>query len=289
MFPIIPKIPATREFTPPRLYLRSSYPTIGYYHGNCHAGLKPSARGTNVGNLHVETNRPSARAKSTSGTGEPTTAGLSGPTLAGKRSCTRGRRWCRIAARPGAVSSFGLGGPCRSIPLFRADRPLSFGKAVCRSGAGKAVSALLAILPQVSEEWHGHLPNGTSAALANLAASYHDALALSALEALANAGDGSAAHAVKCLMERAASDRVRERATTLLPILIGRAAHKMAQSTLLRPSSYNTTEHLVRPVYSGDPDVTHLLRASQSESQDASRAITENIRLSNSVVIHNSL
>ena len=173
------------------------------------------------------------------------------------------RSRARMVQRAAATAMIRAGDPTCIVAL---EQHMSHSSAIHR----EAVSALLAILPQVSAEWYGHLPNGASAALANMAASDHELLALSALEALANAGDGSAAHAVKCLLERTASERVRERAVTLLPILIDRAAHKMAESTLLRPSSYNATEHLVRPVYSSNSEVTNLLRASHADGPTSS-------------------
>ncbi|MCW3053482.1 MAG: hypothetical protein JWN14_2652 [Chthonomonadales bacterium] len=63
--------------------------------------------------------------------------------------------------------------------------------------------------------------------------------------------------------------RVRERAAAVLPTLIARREHKESVSSPLRPSAVYPMEHLVRPVYNPDPDLTNLLRASNSETPDA--------------------
>lgn len=127
-----------------------------------------------------------------------------------------------------------------------------------------ALATIQAILPRVTADCYGRLPPGTAVTLARLAGSSDEKLALAALEALEQAGDGVAANAVQKLATRATSERVRNRAAALLPILIERAAHKMTASTLLRPSTQNQSEHLVRPVTGRPAELTNLLRAAHS-------------------------
>lgn len=129
---------------------------------------------------------------------------------------------------------------------------------------GEAVQSLKIILPQLNAEWCG-----SDDALLGLAKSKDVVLALAALDALEKAGGGSSTKAVERLAKTAWSSLVRERAAALVPILAARHEQERASSTLLRPSFNNRQEHLVRPVYSNDPNVTNLLRASNAGTPSA--------------------
>ncbi len=130
------------------------------------------------------------------------------------------------------------------------------------------LQALRAVIPRVTSVWYGRLTADTVAALTGLAGSSEEALALAALDALEQAGGGSAVKAVERLAARSSMPHVRDRATVVLPILIARRENEKSSASLLRPSALNLTEDLVRPVYGGNPNVSHLLRASQGRRSD---------------------
>lgn len=133
----------------------------------------------------------------------------------------------------------------------------------------EARQALRAVLPRVDSNWYGRLPIGCNRALAELAGVAEEEIALAALDALGQAGDGGTAEAVKRLLERTTTlPGVRARAAAVLPILIARKAREADPVTLLRPSHAGAADQLVRPVYGTEPEVTHLLRASQADHTD---------------------
>jgi hypothetical protein len=130
-------------------------------------------------------------------------------------------------------------------------------------------AALETLLPSVTGDWYGQLPVGTGEVLETLAVSLDIGLAPAALDALERAGSGSSAKAVARLAARAIGSRVSQRAADVLPVLVARQAQETAAATLLRPSSGHLTEGLLRPIYGGDPNVSHLLRASHADRPDA--------------------
>jgi len=131
-----------------------------------------------------------------------------------------------------------------------------------------AVQALKAVLPRMTSDWYGRLPSGVGPALENMARSSDTELAIAALDALGQAGQGSSARAVERIAAHAAASHVRERAALVLRILIARQEHDKAVTTLLRPSDGGTPGELLRPVSGSDPTVRNLLRASNSQSLD---------------------
>jgi hypothetical protein len=131
----------------------------------------------------------------------------------------------------------------------------------------EAEATLKAVLPRITSDWYGRLPSGCNGALVSLALSPDWDLALLALDALGRAGDGSSAEAIAQITVR--KYPVFMRATAVLPTLVARQEREKASAVLLRPSAKNQTDHLVRPAYDTNPDVTNLLRASHAESTDA--------------------
>jgi hypothetical protein len=132
----------------------------------------------------------------------------------------------------------------------------------------EANQAIKALLPSVTVEWYGQLPSGAIVVLTALARSYDIDMALAALNALERAGNGSCASEVGRIAALAPGSRVSDRAAEVYRILIARQAQETAATTLLRPSAGQLADGLLHPVYSGDPNVTNLLRASQVETQE---------------------
>ena len=131
----------------------------------------------------------------------------------------------------------------------------------------EAFAALKAILPRMSADLYGQLPAGCNDALVEMARSPDlPDLAIAALDALERAGDGRCAKGIARITPRNAAGRVYKRAVAILPTLIARHEREQAAATLLRPSASVSAENLVRPVYGSAPDVTNLLRASQTQS-----------------------
>jgi hypothetical protein len=124
-----------------------------------------------------------------------------------------------------------------------------------------ALITLATILPNVDESWYGCLPRGTSRAMASLAGSPREDLALSALDALGRAGDGSTAAAVERIVQRTKSKPVQQRAIQILPILTARRATEATSSTLLRPSAATPVDNLLRPTGEVADGGSSLLRA----------------------------
>lgn len=113
------------------------------------------------------------------------------------------------------------------------------------------------------------MPSGSGPALSALAESPNEELALKALDALEQAGDGGTARAVERLVEYGNSDGVRKRAAAILPTLLARREYEGAATLLLRPSQGVPTEHLLKPVYGSDPEVANLLHPSQGNSSQS--------------------
>jgi hypothetical protein len=61
------------------------------------------------------------------------------------------------------------------------------------------------------------------------------------------------------------SKPLRERSAEILPLLIARREREASSASLLRPCQANSTDHLLRPIYSAAPDTTNLLRTSDRE------------------------
>jgi len=170
-----------------------------------------------------------------------------------------------ITKRITATALAQVGGPECIVALWKhvqRDSPIS----------DEAVAALKAILPRMSADLYGQLPAGCNDALVDMARSGDlPDLAIAALDALEWAGDGRCAKAIARITPRNAASRVYKRAAAVLPTLIARRQREEASATLLRPSSSAPTEHLLRPIYSSDPDTTNLLRASDSVNESASQ------------------
>lgn len=130
----------------------------------------------------------------------------------------------------------------------------------------EAKDALKAILPTVDASWYGRLPAEGTAALASLALSSDKVLALAALGALGEAGGGAAAETVERIVgDTTRGEAICARASAVLPILLARREREQSAASLLRASDRVATDHLLKPVYSSEPEVANLLRASHGD------------------------
>jgi hypothetical protein len=185
---------------------------------------------------------------------------FSGSIFLGIQDQLRANTLQRVAAT--SLATVGVP-PCLGVLYHYIRRPSLYRK--------EAHHALQALLPRVTADWYGQLPADASAALTGLAGASDETLALAALDALEQAGGGATAKAIERVAVRSPIPAVRERAAVVLPILMARLENEKSAASLLRPSALDPTENLVRPVYASAPDTTNLLRASHTESSQASR------------------
>ena len=99
--------------------------------------------------------------------------------------------------------------------------------------------ALIQLLPTLTEDHYGRLPNDTTPELCALLFDGHTSehLILLTVEALGRVGDGRAVEPMQKFAQLRRNSDLREIAESILPILIARREQENASSTLLRHSS----------------------------------------------------
>ena len=128
----------------------------------------------------------------------------------------------------------------------------------------QARKALAKILPVITEADYGKLGHNASRNIARLLLDKREPSKLIVLEALRNAGDGSAVDDVREFIERTANPSMKQAAITALTALEARKRNEDAQRLLLRPSAAPSEDTLLRPVaHAPDEDVALLLRPAE--------------------------
>ncbi len=112
-----------------------------------------------------------------------------------------------------------------------------------------AQAALDSCIAAIRASHYGNLPPEVIPTLCKLLKTAGPDRKLAILQALAYAGDGRAVEAVRPLTEDPLSDRIRDLALRVLPILEARKVQETAAATLLRPSSLQDepSQVLLRP------------------------------------------
>ncbi len=108
-----------------------------------------------------------------------------------------------------------------------------------------AQTSLDSCIGAIRASHYGNLPPEVIPTLCKLLKTAGPDRKLAILQALAYAGDGRAVDAVRPLTEDPLSDRIRDLAARVLPILEARKAQETAAATLLRPSSLQGEPSLV--------------------------------------------
>ncbi len=169
------------------------------------------------------------------------------------------RRRNRVVQRHAATALAAMANP-NCIAFF-------FGQVRRRTTLHKeALLALRKALPSVTEDWYRRLPPEFRQVLFDIAEWPDEEIALAALDAIAQAGDGNLAKYVDHIAKSGSSSNVRERAAVVSGILKRREEHEQAAASLLRPSESMMTDHLLRPTYGNTPSALNLLKPSQRES-----------------------
>jgi len=129
--------------------------------------------------------------------------------------------------------------------------------------AAAAATALLRILPVLTEENCADIHTGLTLRLCRLLKHRDAGLILETIEALRRVGNGGAVEPVEQLHDRTRNEVVREKAFLVLPILRERRRVEALHGTLLRASELPTSEHaLLRPAaYAGNDNAKELLRS----------------------------
>jgi hypothetical protein len=158
--------------------------------------------------------------------------------------------------------------------LGRVASPESVG-ALARAASDKSASvrkaaqaALLQALPTLTPEHYGRAGSETVSHLCKVLRKAEPPLALAILEALVEIGDGSAVATIEWLVQRGNTEKVREAARGLLPILWQRREEENAPKMLLRASTSTECPSgvLLRPAKGHTTtEVEQLLRAGPIE------------------------
>ncbi len=170
---------------------------------------------------------------------------------------------CRIRELATGAQSLGL------IADPRAIGPLDLFRHCGASVREPAQTSLDSCINAIRASHYGNLPPEVIPVLCKLLKTAGPDRKLAILQALAYAGDGRAVEAVRPLTEDPLSDRIRDLALRVLPILEARKVQETAAATLLRPSSLQDEPStvLLRPAsgVASVPDEQLLRPAAPSE------------------------